>query len=380
MTSAACLCDVARNVLPPSQRRRPNVRGTSLVASATAAALFCVAACVDLFHSTEFETLCMVEAGACIDAGGLAADAAAAPPLDFCDWSGAEARAHAERACAWLGACHGALQQSSFGKCMIRALAAYDCALNPSLRPQGQTRALWSCLAHVTSCSEVGACVFGTVPTCRLESSTGTFTTCTADGFTVVECGPGLRPPVAVEPCLLEGRRCTAVNESTALCAGDLRLACSGNARCEGTHAIECKSTSDMGIDCAAFGAARCVKDDAGVACAPVEGAPTCAESSTIRCDGSVARRCVGGQEIAIDCARMSQPCSASMPNAIDPLSACTNLDAGTRCAGGDECSGDVLRSCEQGKMFELSCSKVGLGGCVKSPPGRGAVATCTKP
>jgi hypothetical protein len=264
---------------------------------------------------------------------------------------------------------------------MLRALAAYDCALNPSLRPQGPTRALWSCLADVSSCSQVEACVFGTPAICKLDASEGTFTACNAAlGTTVVECGPGVKPPVAIEPCLLEGRRCSTVDETSSVCAGKQGVACSGAARCDGTYAVECKVTTDVGMDCASVGSGRCVGDDAGVACAPIDDARPCVGSSKIRCDdGGVARRCVAGREMAIDCARIGQPCADSASDAIDPMSACTNLDPTTRCIGQDECRGDVLSSCEQGKKFEVSCSSVGLGECVKPPAGRSPFATCTR-
>ena len=55
------------------------------------------------------------------------------------------------------------LDETAFGACMMHALWAYDCDLNPGLRPNGATQALWSCLSDVKSCAEVDAIVFGNI-------------------------------------------------------------------------------------------------------------------------------------------------------------------------------------------------------------------------
>jgi hypothetical protein len=352
------------------------------------------AACVDLFHSTDFDTLCSDPAACLPDVGNEASppltDAPVEitpPPIEFCAWSSADARAHAERACGWVGTCFGALEQSSFGACMLRALAAYDCAFNPSLRPRGANAVLWSCLANVTSCDAVSACLFGaTSPTCGSNKDAGTFTVCTRDTTNVLECGlPGdINPPVAIEPCVLEGRSCATVDQGLALCVGKHGLGCNDPPTCDGTHAVDCRPTSgvdtDLGLDCATLGAGRCVSDDAGAACAPIEDAGTCEESSLIRCDDAgAAHRCVAGKAVTVDCNAIAQPCLDTAPSALDPTTACRNEDAGTKCNGPDECSGDILRSCAQGKIFEVSCSSLGLGACQKPPPGRGPFATCTR-
>lgn len=355
--------------------------------TSAAFALLGIAACVDLFHSTDFATLCTLDAAACEgDAEGSDAPAEATPTdIDFCKWTSAEARAHAERACGWLGACLGVLEQSSYAACSLRALAAYDCTFNPSLRPRGATQAQWACLANVRSCADVKSCVFGgPAPVCKGVPS-GTFTGCT-EGLAVVECGlpAASSPPVGVESCLIEGRRCTTVDDSTALCTGKNGVACTGVSRCSGTHVVDCKATTDVGIDCAAFGSGRCEQDDTGVVgCAPIDTAGDCTGPSRVVCDANgVARRCVGGRLVSIDCDAIGQPCTEPAktgPSFIDPISLCRNDDAGTKCSGRDECDGDVLRSCVQGKLFELSCSRIGLGRCTKPSPDA-PVATCTPP
>lgn len=360
----------------------------SLVAVGTTSA----AACVDLFHSTDYVTLCTIDAAACAPDGAPPVDAAeptdagleaAPPPIDFCAWTSEQAKANAERACAWMGACLGALEHSSFGACMIRALAAYDCRFNPSLRPRGQAHAQWACLVGVSSCEQVRACLFGATPPVCQAVEAGTFTACSVDEGAVVECGrpEPASPPVGVEPCLLEGRSCTRVDTSTAVCTGKHGIDCSGSPRCDGAHAVECKDTTDVGIDCSSFGSGRCAADDAGVGCAPIEDAGTCTNASPVTCDDAgVARRCLDGKEIAIACDVIGQGCVAPPSgSAVDPIAACTNTNTATSCSDPDECSGDVLRSCAQGKLFELKCSSVGLRECVPPPP-HAPFAACTPP
>jgi hypothetical protein len=370
---------------------RPTRKG-AVVAVAFSAALAGSAACVDLFHSTDFATLCTNDGAACVAESGSAegstvdAPTDASLPIDFCTYSSIQAQAHAERACAWMGACKGALEGSAFGTCMVRALAAYDCKLNPSLRPQGATAALWSCLADVASCDAVDACLFGgPSPTCNSDAG-ATFTACDLGArSTVVECGlvgEGI-PPLAVQACVLEGQACATVDDGKAICAGQKQVSCEGGARCDGTSAVSCVNAggiaADVGFDCAAFGGGRCIADDAGVACAPVDEAASCSGSATITCnDAGAARSCVGGKVVAIDCAAVGMQCEVP-PSTLEPLAACKTNPA--ECSTEDACtSSNILRSCAQGKAFEVSCSSLGLGPCVKQTLPRGPFVTCTKP
>ena len=370
-------------------QRRPSGRLRVAACLAGAAA---VAACVDLFHSTDFPTLCTEDPAACRDAepgDGAPVDAPddGGAPIDFCSWSADDSRARAARACAWMGACLGALPRSSFGACVIRAELAYDCAINPSLRPRGRTEALWACLARAGSCAEVSTCVFGgDVPVCGAVQAES-FTACSTDDAqrVAVECSSPAEnsPPTAAAPCLLEGRACVAVDPSRATCAGKLGASCTGERTCSGTYAVDCASGSsvDVGLDCAAFGAGRCVEDDAGVACAPLEDAAACTGTSGVTCDDAgVARSCVGGRTVAIDCARLVKGCSPIADSGLDPARACVDDDPVTRCADPDACEGTSLVSCAQGKRFTVSCADVGLKPCVAPPVGRAAVAACAPP
>ena len=333
-------------------------------------------ACVDLFHSTDFETRCDRDPASC----GAAGDAAR-PLLEFCAWDPPTARARAIRTCAWLGACEGPLGETAFGRCVVRALSAYDCAFNPDLRPAGTSRALWSCLAQVETCADVDACVFGGAPRECAPVAAGSFTACA--GNARVECArPERGRAVGVEPCELEGRKCVRIDDSRSTCAGVAGTACGGES-CTGTSAIVCASSAgalvDRGRDCATLGGGSCVNAaDAGVACSAGETSPPCSGSTQLRCEGATATSCVAQKRVAFDCRSLGVPCDTSVATTpSDPVAACAERTDAGRCAGADECLGDRLVSCANGARFEVSCASVGLGPCQKAP---NDLAACTAP
>jgi len=359
------------------------VRRAFVVAVAVLAPL----ACVDLFHSTDFADNTAKTDAATQDA---ATDVEAGPsgpkPLvDFCAWTPEEARAHATRACAWLGACEGPVGESVFGQCMLHALWAYDCSFNPTMRPLGRTRAMWSCLSDTKSCAEVDACVFPDAPSKCNAVASGSFTACGGD--LLLECGRREEGrATAVDPCPLVGRACTTKDPSTALCSG-VKKDCSLGIECSGTAAVDCRNENallvDHGVDCAAFGAGSCAGDDAGVGCVPSEDAGACDDAGTIALactDAGVVTSCVGGRALAIDCTKLGLPCDVTTKAIApyEPLAACAErLDAG-RCASADDCTGTTLHSCAQGASFTVDCASVGLGTCEKVSTG--ALARCTSP
>jgi hypothetical protein len=101
------------------------------------------AACVDLFHSTDFETRGTVDAG---------------PLPDLCADGGAEALIRAKRACALLGACETPIGQYKAGECLANAILAYDCDANKDRRPINDSEAFWRCMAGARTCSAVDSC------------------------------------------------------------------------------------------------------------------------------------------------------------------------------------------------------------------------------
>lgn len=219
----------------------------------------------------------------------------------------------------------------------------------------------------------------------------GSFTSCTTgrESQLRVECAreDGGRA-TRIESCGLVGRQCVSINPSVSACVGATGKECTVGRRCDGTAAVDCKEVEgvarDLGVECASFGDGRCVSGSAGPTCAPPPDAGTCDAGPGLRCEGldgsagtSVVTSCVGGKEIAVDCARQGLNCNPTAPTlpAYDPVGAC-RLGEGN--CGPDECIGDTLKSCGRGRSFEVSCAALGLGPCER--PGGGSLAACTAP
>jgi hypothetical protein len=348
-------------------------------------------ACVDLFHGTDFETLCAAspedpacgrDSGVEPEAASEAAVDAARPHPDFCAWSAAEARTQALRACAWLGACEGPLGESAFGPCVVHAQLAFDCVANPSLRPRGAVDAFWACLATVATCGDVDRCVFPAGVQDCVAVAAGSSSACgtTTNAGVRLECaGPAGRAR-GIEPCVMLGKTCSPEDTSTASCTGVRAFACAQNL-CSGTSAVDCTPAGsrmrDRGIDCAGYGAGSCIEGGGGPLCAPnaAPDAGACTGDALPTCAGDVATACMAGSDVRVDCKRMGLQCSvAGMPPSFDLAAACA-IKTSPPCTGPDICNGDTLQSCGRGALYELNCGSVGLGKCTV---GANLRAACT--
>lgn len=343
------------------------------------------AACVDLFHATDFTTLCDVDASACTDGG---ADAGEESPSTCA----AAAFTQARSVCARLGACLGGIGSTRYGECLVQATTAYDCTANPSLRPLGATARAWKCLASAATCAEVGACVFPSgAQTCK-PASGGTYTACGngVNASTLVACGES-ETPVAVEPCLLSSRTCSTIDPVTnrGACTGPTGTRCVAGAKpkCEGTAAVACERlgsapATDVGLDCATLGAGRCVDGTDGPACVPGDGATACTTARPLECKGDVVTGCVDGKTLTLDCKALGLACvpPPTTRGAWEIGSFCrVKTDAGPACdpLTPDSCSGTRLVSCLRGSQVTLDCASAGLGAC-RGGAGAGAPSACT--
>lgn len=367
------------------------MRSRTLLVLASCSFVVLGLACVDLFHDTDFETLCTTSPSdpACGGDSAVAADVvveatvdASVPHPDFCAWTSSEARDQAKRACAWLGACEGAIGESSFGACTIDAQLAYDCTLTPALRPREGVDAFWACLATVKSCGDVDRCVFpGGVQDC-VAVPTGSSSACGTklNDSVRLECsGPAGRAR-GVEPCTMVGKTCSPEDTSTATCAGALAFACTKNA-CSGTSRVDCRAAGtrmlDRGTDCAGTGAGRCVMGDAGPYCGLGSGTTACLLDTPLKCDGNnIVTGCIGGATLRLDCGVLGLNCNVSQLTSIDPTGACMITGAGSCASGTDTCQSDtLLHSCGRGAFFDVDCASVGLGKCAVNVAGHGACA-----
>jgi hypothetical protein len=347
-------------------------------AVASFASLALVSACVDLFHSTDFQTLCDLDARApgCPLAEAGPSDAAdagmEAAPTDFCSkWSTAEARTQAAHACAWIGACTAPFDQNAFGQCMINAILAYDCTTNPNLTiAPGPLHDYWDALWKAKSCSDLP-----NVNTASANCGGATGYACVRqEPASLLAC---VGADTYAETCLVEGKVCADLRCATPMAKGD----CDPSS-CEGTvlHACPEAGTPDEGYDCQYFGAGTCMEGEGFAGCVPATtsgGGATCPTGSTTTCDdGGVATGCPEGQSEIVLCDNLtgSGTCVGGTPS----WNVAASCQGDATCTPG--CDGDNLVGCAQGARFTTSCTAEGLGKCeqVKLPSGTGYA--CTPP
>lgn len=347
--------------------------------------LVALAACVDLFHGTDFETLCgknpsdpqctgTVTDGAneASDGASVEADVVEKPIPDFCAWKSNEAKQNAERACAWLTACVPPLGSTQLAECLINAQLAYDCYANPNLRPHGKVEKAWGCLTTVTSCAEADACVF---PEGRIKCTVGE-----AGTGESVSCGAGASAPVRLrcvdttvegfDFCHLTGRTCGAPKDGGVPDCVPSTAKCDGTRKCAGTVASDCDGieTIDRGIDCQDYGDQRCdLSASQGPGCRGNDGGAC--NFSDVVCEGSLAKACVGQREIAVDCSKLGLACEGEDAGAIDPPPtpyAPWRLCAQTACDPSlpAKCVNGSVEVCVRGATRTLSCKANGFAGC----------------
>ena len=347
------------------------------------------AACFDLFHSTT----------------GLHTACELAPSTSGCSdlcMQRADARAHAERACAWLGACEGPTGRNSIGECMVQARLAYDCDANPTTLSREKRKGFGNAFRRSRRATTVDACLFpnGKPPCAQVGSSCAGAPDGGPSGSVRLECttAPGsiavgdAAPAwtVQAEPCALFGQTCS-IGGDAAVCTGSEGATGCVESQCpeNGSTFLDWCGTDgiDLGLDCASTGAQRCdgYPRDGGtqwVACLPASDA-SCSPTLDVACDGGVARSCPLGAVETLDCVALlgdAGTCTLSMLNpAFDWTSPCG--------VTAPECSSDAcddagqIVSCMRGATAIVDCTALNLGPCAVIDLGNGTgAAACTLP
>jgi hypothetical protein len=361
------------------------------------------AACIDLFHSTDFDTLCVVDAAACPDGGdgappgdgpnsdggpgddgpnpgdgGADVDSAIAP-TDFCAWDASTSHESARRACALVGACLGPYGTNELGKCFENALRAYDCQMNPSfpLFRDSDVHRYWDCLQKARSCADVTHCVF---PNGEPSCSVGSSILCA--GTTRMDCVQMGMPPIAAESCTAVGQLCGT--ECTLLDGGCKPLGC------EGAILHDCSGTAERGRDCASYGARACkdvaLATDAGADAAMSTCAPTpstgCSASPNVTCNGGVASACFTGTAQTLDCRALMEDAGTCDPTAGagEPIWELSRYCIPSAPGCTESCDAGVITGCHRNRPIVIDCKTyVGTTTCVADPIGTGHPA-CAKP
>lgn len=364
------------------------MRPAPAVAAAAAAALLGagLAACFDVLHATgDLRTACEVDGATpgCTDANPTPADGG--PSASVCAPSREAARASAEHACAWLSACETPLGGNAIGPCVFAARMAFDCAANQQHPARGKRAAAWRCLAEAKTCSDVDACIFPAgVRTCGAERGYVCGTSPGAVGDVRLECSDG--GGARAEDCALWGQTCV-----DGACAATNAHGCA-RTDCSGSTIDWCDGKWNVGIDCAAFGSARCdgfPAEDAAtwVACVPdADGGAPCDPSTRATCASGAATSCPAGVSETIDCAALlgTDPDAGgckeqSLSPPFDWTSAC-GVDPPVCSADG--CDGGVASGCARGTVFSVDCVRAGLGPCSMRSTDMGTQqhAACTAP
>ena len=363
---------------------RLSLRRVMAIGAAMGAVASVAVACVDLFHSTNFHTLCDS------DPGNLKCqNASDASPPTLCLPTN-EAKNEAARICAWFGACEGPAGESAFGNCMMHAQFALDCKANPHFRPAGNAATLWQCFRNAKACTDFNACTLE----CDADAS-APYSGCTPDGKALAMCPGNQKRPSNVDVCLMANKTCL---NDRAGCTGSLGVGCQvASSSCSGSWAQKCVKDDggapaiDQGVDCSGVGAGKCKDDENGygAACVPIDGGTCTVGPSQPTCDHArTVSGCIDGQRYDIDCTVFGLTCSLGSANAApsyDPFAACVAAgDAGAACADtdNDTCSadGDTLTSCSHGAFISVSCLSVGLGPCQLVTGGSKTYAACTVP
>ncbi|HSQ66171.1 MAG TPA: hypothetical protein VLM85_23275 [Polyangiaceae bacterium] len=343
------------------------MRRRALAIALASASLLAAAACVDLFHSTDVQSLCDVDA----NAPGCASDGGDGGAVDLCAPDTPTAEAWAERACAWLAACEDPIGQNVTGECMVNALMAYNCGANPNRRPLGAARDFWLCMQNAQnapSCAAVAACVFpNKTPACKSGGFIGCSQTPNANVDTRTECNAA--GPAHGENCVAYGQTCDSLDRDAsndnALCVGAAGRACT-QSKCTGTDLSLCDDAGvDRGYDCALLGGGGCLSTGVVPACRPGGDAGLCLSSGAISCTaGGVAQGCASGYKESVDCNAISGPSSCAPlvdgGAGITPLAACQATGGCT----GDTCAVDKLVACVRGRIATIDCTGLGLKPC----------------
>lgn len=355
------------------------------------------AACTDLFHGTDFQTLCereldnpqcLSDSGPDIPDTAGKADADAALPEGLCTEDKAAALATSRLVCARLGVKMGPLGNSAYGECLFQALRVYDCAVDRQHPPLGARKAYFECLKRAQSADDFSVCLYGTsLRACPTQTQSST--ECGFDTIDPLEkdvpftrlryaCSGTSPKAELAESCISAGQRCASVGTGLTVCAGIAGANCSANG-CKGTHLQRCRGVSDIGRDCALEGGGACVQGPVSTeaSCAPLASATTkpCSVSRIVTCaGGGVATTCPSGKEETLDCTRMGLSCG--LPGATELADACTAMP-GSACV--PSCKGDVLLDCMHGAEVGFDCKAANMGTCELVSVGSSSLPRCTR-
>ena len=240
---------------------------------------------------------------------------------DFCTFTTAQAAAYAEHACLWLGACVSNTDLNEYGKCYPLALEAYDCVLNPNQRVRpGPLHVFWDGLWKAASCNDVYKAV-GVSSTCTPSATNCMSAHVGGSTDLVVTCPDGGNGYATLVNCEMAGYTCSegACTNGGVPCTGATG-ACSGNTlhSCQQVEVEAGTATAfvDIGRNCDNYGAGTCVHQGSVAGCLPGDSNGTCDASTAVTCTGdATATGCATGYLETIQCEHFGNRSTCTPPS-----------------------------------------------------------------
>lgn len=324
--------------------------------------------CTDIFHATDFPTLCETAPDAAACARDAAADVTAKP---LCAADNADASRIARKTCARLSACNAVGPQWNLAACLDDALVAFDCTASPANAPRGARRDFWLCARDADDCAALQSCLLGKTPALSCAANAKDYATCAGNDVRV-RCSAAGGVPITSESCLAQGKTCV-----DGVCGGGARGGCTASG-CDGTSLHLCAqdgvgSIIDVGYDCTLQGDGACHGSGESAYCGVAQG-PACTSTTAVRCEAGVAIACIGGKESRVNCGSLGLACTGGELTSEGAIGACKGA---IDCAA-DACTNGAVQSCARKTPRTIDCVAEGLGPCALGSAGGEAFAHCT--
>ena len=267
------------------------------------------------------------------------------------------------RACAFEVSCLHDPPAATMNNCVFYLLAGLEGLPGFFVPPAVDVtdfRRYVDCARSSGDCASVLACATQGHDAAFCTAHPGT----TCDGNLVVPCPPATATPDAALftiDCAARGLGCVEANGGASCTNG---ISCDPQAEpagCDGNRYFTfCDDTTRLRYraDCtrSPIANATCRAGGDTVGCLP--SGPPCTGD---RCDGDTWVRCLGGDEVPLDCAELGATCGL-----VKAAPACVPL--ASECSDGtttDACSGDSLTTCVDNQLFAVPCGSIGLATCV---------------
>lgn len=217
------------------------------------------------------------------------------------------------------------------------------------------------CIRAASNCDDYWRCVLDT----DFESCDGSFENhCDSDVATYCRGLPDDRQVIVRSDCSQWGYQCLST-ESGPMCGYDW---CELGARCEGNLALDCTNDPpfiSFAYDCSQWGK-KCVVGEYG---------PTCVDAvyvscETEMCSGTVIQSCYGGYISSWDCSFIDPDFVCFINEYDDPR--CGMPEGQWECNnhGDGWCEGSVAKTCVNGKIVSVDCSSFMNARCIQNPDG----------